>query len=199
MLPADVVPLPERTGTETFDTFVPHYLDQMDAILQADQCSVATSIDETFYPCIKLSHPGHDEVIVGWGTYPGRDYQLQVSQDLASGFTNLSPVIAAESSWLTYTNSGVSQTGCGYYRVLKYPRATLRNFYLQSAAKPVECLLFIKEARMECITRNIDLDETRCDWPPVEGWFRINCAPPAAPARRRPHGRRILRLIFLFR
>lgn len=35
----------------------------------------------------------------------------------------------------------------------------------------------MKEARMECITRNIDLDKTRSDWPPVEGWFRINCAP----------------------
>ena len=99
----------------TFDSFVPHYLDQMDGILQQHGYRTATSAREVFRLCYQLTPVTSDIYQLSWTGHRGRVYQLEAATNLQN-FGPVSGLLTAKVATVTYINSN-SVDRVKFYRV----------------------------------------------------------------------------------
>jgi len=99
----------------TFDSFVPHYLDQIDGILQQQGYQTATSAREVFRLCYQLTPVTSDIYQLSWTGHRGRVYQLEAATNLQN-FGPISGLLTAKVAAVTYIDSN-SVDRVKFYRV----------------------------------------------------------------------------------
>lgn len=99
----------------TFDTFVPHYLDQIGGILGQQGFHPATSANEVFWLCYQLTPVSSDDYQISWVGHRRRVYQLDAATNLL-GFVPVSGLLTANVATVTYVDSN-SVDRVKFYRV----------------------------------------------------------------------------------
>lgn len=102
-------------GATTFDTFAPHYLDQIGGILQPRGYQTATSAREVFRLCYQLTPVASDVYRLSWTGHRGRVYQVEAATNL-SNFGPVSGLLTANVATVTYVESN-SVNRARFYRV----------------------------------------------------------------------------------
>lgn len=102
-------------GVDTFDTFVPHYLDQIDGILQMRGFHPATSPNGVFQLCYQLTPLGADACQISWVGHRGQVYQLGATTNLPD-FSPVSGLLTANVATVTYIDSNAVDR-VKFYRV----------------------------------------------------------------------------------
>jgi hypothetical protein len=100
---------------DNFDTFVPYYLDQVDAILQQKGYHPATGANEVFRLCYQLTRVGTNARRISWTGHPGRVYRLYGGTNLVN-FVPISGLLTANVSAVTYVDSN-AVSRAKFYRV----------------------------------------------------------------------------------
>ena len=106
-------------GVTTFDTFVPHYLPQLDAIVGDDGHTIARSPQDTFAACLSVELVSPKNIAIQWAAIPGRGYTLESSTDTRI-YTNFVNTVMATSIIMSVTHtSPVERTQ--FYRLFRMP------------------------------------------------------------------------------
>ena len=102
-------------GVTTFDTFVPHYLDQISGILQQQRYQPATSAREVFRLCYQLTSVTSDVYRLSWTGHRGRVYRVEATTNW-SNFSPVSGLLTANVATVTFVHSN-STDRIKFYRV----------------------------------------------------------------------------------
>ena len=102
-------------GNSSYDTFVPHYLDQIGSVLQQQGLQPATTAGDVFRLCYQVTPVSLDNYSISWIGHRGRVYQLEGATNL-SAFTAVSGLLTANVATVTYMDSN-SVDNFKFYRV----------------------------------------------------------------------------------
>jgi len=91
-------------GVTTFDTFVPHYLDQISGILRQRGYQTPTSAREVFRLCYQLTPLAPDVYRLSWTGHRGRVYQVEATTN-GFNFSPVSRLLTANVATVTYVDS----------------------------------------------------------------------------------------------
>jgi len=97
----------EPAVTISSDTFVPHYADQIRAILLADGYPLATNAMMAFRPCLTVEPVAPDAFSISWVGHRNRVYRLLAGTQLPS-FSALSPPLTSPVGQTTYVDSNAT-------------------------------------------------------------------------------------------
>lgn len=99
----------------SIDTFVPHYLGQIAAILQSKGYQPATSAAAAFRVCYEVTPAAAGASVISWVGHPGRVYRLHAATNLFD-FSPISGLITSRVPNVSFTDSNAVQA-VKFYRV----------------------------------------------------------------------------------